>query len=804
MTQTDALHSSFYAPVKKLSATHVYRSCKLKSLKTKNQTTAKLVPINEIVGQERAQQAVEFAMGMEEKGYNIFAIGQNGLGKRTMMLRYLNQLKSHRELFDWCYVSNFDEPRSPKVLKLDIGLANEFKEDIEKLVLRLVKALPLSFENEMYFKRSDQLKKQLADQQDEELSKITKEAEKQNIQLVVTPQGDYQLMALNGKEPHTEESFEKLSKKKKEAIEKSIRELETKLRRAVRTFTKWEEEFSDKQQEHNEQTALEVICHFIQPLFDKYKSNEEVSQHLVAMQKDMVTNVDLFIEQSEDQLGLAYATLEKKMPRRYQVNVLVQQQSEHFPIKVEESPSYHSLFGYVENATFKGTVFTDFSLIRAGSLHKANGGVLMIDAMKVLERPYVWDGLKRALRARKLDLSSLEREVTLSGTISIEPEAIPLDVKIIMFGDHQTYSLLQHYDPDFKELFRVTADFETSMPRTETSEQQYARFIASIIHDNGMLHCDKSAIERVIEYSSRRADDQNKLSLYSADIANLLRETNFVAKNLNAKKISAEHVKQALDNQEHRVSKLQDMMKEDVESGRTLLQVSGAAIGQINALTVISTGEHRFGLPSRITANTAYGEGEVLDVEHKVKLGGQIHTKGVLILTSYLASILGKSAEIPLTTYLTFEQSYAGVDGDSASLAEYCAVLSAISEVPLRQDIAITGSMDQFGVAQPIGGVNEKIEGFFDVCMTKGFSEQQGVIIPQSNVDNLMLRADIVEAVKRKQFHIWAISHVSQAIKLLTGKGAGEPNNNGFTKGSVYEAAYYKLSKLRESEVENC
>ncbi|RLV59130.1 ATP-binding protein [Parashewanella curva] len=800
MTQTDALHSSFYAPVKKLSASHVYRFSKLKSLKTKNQTTANLVPINEIVGQERAQQAVEFAMGMEEKGYNIFAIGQNGLGKRTMMLRYLNQLQSNRELFDWCYVSNFDEPRSPKVLKLDIGHANEFKEDIEKLVLRLVKALPLSFENEMYFKRSDQLKKQLADQQDEELSKLTKEAEKQNIQLVVTQQGDYQLMALNGKEPHTEESFEKLSKKKKEAIEKSIRELETKLRQAVRTFTKWEEEFSDKQQEHNEQTALEVICHFIQPLLDKYKSNDEVSHHLVAMQKDMVTNVDLFIEQSEDQLGLAYATLEKKMPRRYQVNVIVQQQDEHFPIQVEESPSYHSLFGYVENATFKGTVFTDFSLIRAGSLHKANGGVLMIDAMKVLERPYVWDGLKRALRARKLDLSSLEREVSLSGSISIEPESIPLDVKIIMFGDHQTYHLLQHYDPDFKELFRVTADFETHMPRTEESEQHYARFIASIVHDNGMLHCDKSAIERVIEYSSRRADDQNKLSLYSADIANLLRETNFVAKNDNAKKISASHVQKALDNQEHRVSKLKDIMQEDVDKGRTLLQVQGSAIGQINALTVISTGEHRFGLPSRITANTAYGEGEVLDVEHKVKLGGQIHSKGVLILTSYLASMLGKSAEIPLTTYLTFEQSYSGVDGDSASLAEYCAVLSAISEVPLRQDIAITGSMDQFGVAQPIGGVNEKIEGFFNVCMAKGFSKQQGVIIPQSNVDNLMLREDIVEAIKRKQFHIWAISHVSQAIKLLTGKAAGEQTTTGYTKDSVYNSAYNKLECLRGNE----
>ncbi|MCL1079152.1 ATP-binding protein [Parashewanella spongiae] len=797
MITSDISLLSSISPVKKLTKQDVYRPCQLPCFTSGCLSTDDLQPINDIVGQTRAQKAVEFAMGIKEKGYNIYAIGQNGLGKRTMMLRYLTRLQSERELFDWCYVGNFDDTRSPKVLKLPRGQAVTFKQNIEKLVLRLVKALPLAFDNEMYFNRADQLKKQLSQQQEAALEELTKEAKAKNVKLLMTAQGDYQLIAVNGEEPHTEESYEALPADEKKAIEKIVAGFETRLRQIVRTFTKWEQEYSDKQQEHDDQTAKEVLSQFIKPLLRKYKKDIDVSEHLKAMQKDMIANVDIFLEQSEEQLGLAYATLDKKMPRRYLVNVLVNQKDTHFPIQVEESPSYHSLFGYIENATFKGTVFTDFSLIRAGSLHQANGGVLLIDATKVLERPYVWDGLKRALRSRQLDLNSLEREVSLSGTISMNPEPIPLNVKIIMFGDHQTYQLLQHYDPDFSELFRVTADFETSMPRTDTSEEHYARFISSIVHDNELLPCDNSAIARVVEYSSRQAEDQNKLSLYSADIANLLRETSFVARSQHVDMITANHVQQALDNQQHRVNKLQDSLLDDFKLGRTLMQVTGKVVGQVNALTVLSTAEYRFGLPSRITANTALGKGEVLDVEHKVKLGGQIHTKGVLILTSYLASMLGKSAEIPLTTYLTFEQSYSGVDGDSASMAEYCAILSAISKIPLKQSIAITGSMDQFGVAQPIGGVNEKIEGFYDVCSIKGRHDEQGVIIPAANIENLMIRSDIAEAIHNGKFHIWAISHINQAIELLAEKASGVSKGQSFTKNSVYQSAHLKLQKLR-------
>ncbi|GGI72019.1 Lon protease family protein [Shewanella gelidii] len=793
-------------PVKPLASENLYQAATLEQLEAKCSSTKHLIPLDDIVGQERAQHAVEFAMSIKEKGYNIYAIGRNGLGKRTMMLRYLNRHEPPHNgtvLYDWCYVVDFEQTRSPKVLRLPAGTANGFKKDIEKLMRRLVKAFPLAFENEMYYTRAEKLKTQLAVRQETVLQELTDEAKSKGISLNLNTQGEYQLFALNGEEPHTDETFSALSQEERKAFETHIGEIEVKLRSTVRQLTEWEEEFSTKQQKHDEEVAEEVLTHFIQPVIEKYHHDKDVRLHLKAMQKDILDNLDIFIGDSEEQLALSYAALDKKMPRRYQVNVLVCQQDDKFPIVVEESPNYHTLFGYVENATYRGTVFTDFSLIRPGSLHKANGGVLLMDAVKVLEQPYVWDGIKRSLRSRNLNLSSLEREVSLSGTISLDPEPIPLDVKIVLFGDHETYRLLEHYDPEFTELFRVTAEFENTMVRTPESEVHYAQFIASIVHDNNMLHCDRKAIGRIIEYSSRRADDQNKLSLHSADIANLLRETNYCARSAKATMIRTSHVEQALMHQEHRLSRGKDTVMQSFMNGTTLIDVQGKAIGQINALSVLASGDYHFGAPSRITATAAYGKGEVFDIERQVELGGSIHSKGVMILTAYLKSVLAKSAPIPLSSYLTFEQSYGGVDGDSASMAELCAILSAFSQVPLRQDIGITGSMNQFGESQPIGGVNEKIEGFFDVCAIKGFKKGQGVIIPKSNVHNLMLRQEVVAAVKRGWFNIWAIEHVSEAMELLTGKEMGDwHEQGGYPEASLLGIAYRRVIQLNQKHKE--
>lgn len=796
------------SPLSPLSSDQLYRSSELSGLEADCKSTKHLTPLDEIVGQERAQQAVEFAMSMPDKGYNIYALGRNGLGKHTMVMRYLNRYEPNgrgHTLHDWCYVINFDESRVPKVLKLSSGSGIEFKKDVEKFIIKLTKALPLAFDNEMYYSSAEKLKSQLSNRQESALKGLTKEAKDASISLTITAQGSYELLAMKGEEAHTDETFKALSKKQQDVLETSIVELESKLRVIIRQFTVWEEEYSDKQQKQDEQVAEDVLTHLMTKLKEKYSGIPAVKSYLGAMHKDILDNLDLFLEDNEEQLALSYASLDKKMPRRYQVNVLVNQDDDKMPIIVEESPNYHSIFGYIENATFKGTIFSDFSLIRSGSLHKANGGVLMIDAAKVLEQPYVWDGLKRALRSRKLSLSSLEREVTLSGTISLDPEAIPLDVKIILFGDYQTYQLLQHYDPEFSELFRVTADFEDVMPRTEKSEALYAKFISSIVHDNKMLHCDRNAIKRIIEFSSRQADDQNKLSLHSADIANLLRESNYCARAVNANMIRASHVEQALHNHEMRVCRVKDHVMESFITGTTLISTQDHVVGQVNALSVIATSDHQFGAPNRITATTAFGEGKVFDIERKVDLGGSLHSKGVMILSAYLASLLGKTAKIPLTTHITFEQSYGGVDGDSATMAELCAIVSSFSNQAIRQDVAITGSMNQFGEAQPIGGVNEKIEGFFDVCTIKGRTNTQGVIIPKTNVQNLMLRSDIVEAVKKGKFNIWAIDHVSQAIELLTGIESGinldrqSKQLDEHPADSVLGLAQARLSELRKT-----
>lgn len=773
-----------------LPLTHkqIYRSANLDENTCKS--TKYITPIDEIVGQDRAQQAVEFAMSIPDRGYNIYAVGQNGLGKRTMVLRYLKRHKPvGNGVCDWCYVTNFDDTRSPKILQLPVGSGLSFKKEIEKITLKFVKAIPLAFDNELYYSRTGILKNQLVDKQESLLESLTKEAKSKGISLAVTTQGEYQFIAMNGEELHTEDSFDALDRQEQRQLESIIDELEIKLRSLVRQLTEWEDKYSDKIEKLNQEVVSQVLSVNFEVIKVKYQDSKVITQHLKDMEKDILENFDVFIQEGNEDAELAYASLEKKLPRRYQINLIVSQKTEQFPLIVEESPSYHNLFGYIENATFKGTVFTDFSLIRPGSLHKANGGVLLMDAVKVLERPYVWDGLKRALRSQNLNLSSLEREVTLSGTVSLEPEPIPLNVKIILFGDYQTYQLLQHYDSEFSELFKVTADFEDDMPRTDASEFHYAQFISSIVNDGNMLQCDKRAIERIIEYSSRQTGDQNRLSLHSADISNLLKETNYIARAANSNMIRLKHVELALSNKEHRVNRVQDGVMQSFVNGTTLMETEGRVVGQVNALSVLSTSNHQFGMPNRITATTSFGKGEVFDIERKVELGGSIHSKGVLILSAYLASLFGSEKTIPLKTCLAFEQSYGGVDGDSASMAEFCSIISAFSGKGIRQDIAITGSMNQFGEAQPIGGVNEKIEGFYQVCKIKGLKSSQGVIIPESNVQNLMLNTEVTQAIEKGTFAIWPVKRVSEAIELLIGEIINTESNDG-----VYDIIRSKLS----------
>jgi len=787
--------------LKSLSLNQLYKACVLKDLPFK--TTRQLEPLAEIVGQNRAQAAVRFALAMPHGGYNVYAVGRNGLGKRTMMLRYLeHHVDTENQSHDWCYVANFEEPRIPRVLQLPAGKGTELKQDMEKLMGRLMKMIPQTFDSDSFLERAEQLKNGYAKKQEDELEKVAAQAKRKKVSLNITTPGGYRLVAMNGEEPHTAESFQALTEAQRDKFENDINKLEKKLRQALRKLADWEQEYAESQQALNEETLESISGHQIDELIEKYRDMPEVVSYFEEVRKDLSESLEIFLEDNEEQAAIAYASLDKKMPRRYLVNVLVHQKTDEVPVVVEDNPTYHNLFGYVESVTFKGSVFTDFSLIRPGSIHRANGGYLLMDAIKVLEQPFVWDGLKRALRSKSIQINSLERELTLSGTISLEPEAIPLDVKIVLFGDRETWMLLQEYDPEFAELFRVTADFENEMMRTDESQLLYAKFIASLVNEKKLLHCSNKAVARVIEHSSRMAEHQDRLSLHAADIANLLRESDYWARQAGAKLIQNSHVDQALESAQYRSSRIRDQFYDSIRDGTTLVSTTGTCVGQVNALSVLSTGGFEFGLSNRITATCYYGDGGVMDIERDVKLGGNIHSKGVMILSSWLSAHFAVTDPMHLSASLTFEQNYGEVDGDSASLAELCALVSALSGLPVRQDLAITGSVNQFGEVQPIGGVNEKVEGFFSTCRLTGeLTGTQGVIVPSTNVQNLMLEQEVVQAVRNGQFAVHAVSRAEEAITLLLGKPAGKADDKGrYPKQSVFGIIQQRLEKMREHE----
>jgi len=787
--------------LKSLSLNQLYKACVLKDLPFK--TTRQLEPLAEIVGQNRAQAAVRFALAMPHGGYNVYAVGRNGLGKRTMMLRYLeHHVDTENQSHDWCYVANFEEPRIPRVLQLPAGKGTELKQDMEKLMGRLMKMIPQTFDSDSFLERAEQLKNGYAKKQEDELEKVAAQAKRKKVSLNITTPGGYRLVAMNGEEPHTAESFQALTEAQRDKFENDINKLEKKLRQALRKLADWEQEYAESQQALNEETLESISGHQIDELIEKYRDMPEVVSYFEEVRKDLSESLEIFLEDNEEQAAIAYASLDKKMPRRYLVNVLVHQKTDEVPVVVEDNPTYHNLFGYVESVTFKGSVFTDFSLIRPGSIHRANGGYLLMDAIKVLEQPFVWDGLKRALRSKSIQINSLERELTLSGTISLEPEAIPLDVKIVLFGDRETWMLLQEYDPEFAELFRVTADFENEMMRTDESQLLYAKFIASLVNEKKLLHCSNKAVARVIEHSSRMAEHQDRLSLHAADIANLLRESDYWARQAGAKLIQNSHVDQALESAQYRSSRIRDQFYDSIRDGTTLVSTTGTCVGQVNALSVLSTGGFEFGLSNRITATCYYGDGGVMDIERDVKLGGNIHSKGVMILSSWLSAHFAVTDPMHLSASLTFEQNYGEVDGDSASLAELCALVSALSGLPVRQDLAITGSVNQFGEVQPIGGVNEKVEGFFSTCRLTGeLTGTQGVIVPSTNVQNLMLEQEVVQAVRNGQFAVHSVSRAEEAITLLLGKPAGKADDKGrYPKQSVFGIIQQRLEKMREHE----
>ncbi len=771
------------------------------------QSTAELAPLEEIIGQQRAVSSIQFGIGIQHEGYNLYALGPNGTGKFTAVSQFLHQAAAHKPTpSDWCYVNNFDDPHKPHALQLPAGTANTFRDDMTQLVEALQSTIPGAFSSDEYQAQQRTIEEEFNERQVQALETLRKIALEHEIALIRTPAG-FAFAPLQKGEVIKPDEFMALPPEKQKAIESQINTLQESLQRIMEQIPQWQRETQARLNKLNEEVARYAITPLLAEMRQKYEENTAVLHYLDTVEADLIKNFSQFLDKEENQLasamGLTTTTSPRKTFTRYQVNVIVDNsQTNGAPVIFEDKPTYLNIVGRIEHVSQMGNLLTDFSLIKPGALHHANGGYLIVHARKLLTEPYAYEGLKQSLRARQIRIESLGQQYSLISTVSLEPEPIPLEVKVVLLGERQLYYLLVAYDPDFVELFKVAADFEDEMPRDTESNLAYARLICGLAHKEKLLHFDKTAVSRVIEHSARLAGDAERLTTHMQSVSDLLREADFWARQQNRDMVTLPDVEQALEAQLYRVGRIRERMQEAILRENILIDTTGSKVGQINGLAVYSLGQHNsFGKPSRITARVRLGKGEVIDIERQVEMGGPIHTKGVLILAGFLAARYAAERPFTLSATIVFEQSYSGVDGDSASSAELYALLSALAELPIKQSFAVTGSVNQHGEIQTIGGVNEKIEGFFDLCQARGLTGEQGVLIPQANTKHLMLRQDVVEAAAAGKFHIYPIRTIDEGIELLTGTPAGTPDAHGeYPENSVNGRVVSRLESFRKTQ----
>jgi lon-related putative ATP-dependent protease len=791
--------------VKELETTALYHRADPSQFGFK--TTDDLQDLTEIVGQPRAAEAIKFGVGIESRGYNVFALGPAGTGKRTIVRQSFEERASRGPVpDDWCYVNNFVETHKPKAMRLPAGQGRAFRDDMDRLVGGLTTALSAAFESEEYQSRRQAIGQAFQEHQSEVFGQIQEKAQQRNITLLRTPAGLVFAPVRDG-EVLSAEEVQKLSEQERKELEANVEELQAELQKIVQQVPTWQHETQEKIEALNREMASFAVGGLIDELRGKYGDFSEIVEHLDAVQKDIVENAQNLLgsEQEENvpaifRSAAGEAGMGSPLLRRYRVNLLVDHsESEGAPVVYEDNPTFENLVGRVEHRAQLGALLTDFNLIKAGALHRANGGYLILDARKLLLQPYAWEGLKRALQSGQLRIESVGQMLSLISTVSLEPEMIPLEVKVALYGEPMLYYLLYQMDPDFAELFKVEADFEGQMDRSDDNQKLYARLIGTIARREELRPFDATAVARVIERSSRLLGDAEKLSIQMRDIADLLREASYWAGESGKAVVSAADVQKAIDAEIYRADRLRERVQETIHRNIVLIDTEGKRVGQVNGLSVMQLGNFAFGRPSRITARVRMGKGDVVDIEREVELGGPLHSKGVLILSGFLGARYAQDVPLALSASLVFEQSYGGVDGDSASSAELYTLLSAIAEVPIKQSLAVTGSVNQHGIVQPIGGVNEKIEGFFDVCKGRQLTGEQGVLIPASNVKHLMLRQDVVDAVEAGQFHVYPVETVDEGIGILTGLPAGERDHEGnYPEGSINYLVEKRLRELAE------
>ena len=740
----------------------------------------------ELIGQERAVEALNFALRMRGKGYNVYALGASGSGRHDMVEDLLRRkAESKPTPADWCYVNNFDDPQRPRCLQVPPGRGAGFSSSMKQLVEELRIAIPAAFDRDEYRARRDALEQQLRQRQEQAFGGLQQRAQGKNIALLRTPMG-LALAPMRDGKVMPPDAFSELPESERDGIQHEIEGIQVELEETMRQVPLWEREHRDGLQALSRETAAFAIAHLIEELHQAYSDLPAVADYLDAVERDVKENADDFLPTAtvprEDAPvpGPIVRDIEDAKFRRYRVNLIIDNSAQHgAPVVYEDNPTHQTLVGRVEHLARFGALVTDFNLLVAGALHRANGGYLVLDAQKLLTGNFGWASLKRALNSGQIRIETLEQMLSVASTVSLAPEPIPLNLKVVLVGPPTLYYLLSSNDEEFGDLFKIAADFEDRVERTPETTLLYARLICAITRRQQLRPFDRDAVGRVIEQAARLAGNADKLTTSVRAFVDLLREADQFAADAGKETVGEAEVQATIDAQFHRGDRVYRRLQEEIGRKTIRIETDGEQVGQINGLSVISLANLAFGTPSRITARVRLGRGEVVDIEREVELGGPLHSKGVLILSGFLGGRFGGSRPLSLNASLVFEQSYGGVDGDSASAAELFALLSALAEVPIKQCFAVTGSVDQRGQIQAIGGVNEKIEGFFDACRITGFTGSQGVIIPASNVKHLMLRHDVVAATAEGQFAIYPIDAVDQGLELLTGVPAGVPNADG-------------------------
>lgn len=792
---------------KSLPPEKLYTPCPIDRFSFK--TTNDIETLSTMIGQDRAVAAVRFSIGMKGDGYNLFALGPEGVGKASLIRQNLKEAAAARPVpGDWCYVNNFVDPQKPIALQTKAGRSRELRHDMEQLVSELKISIPAAFENDEYRNRKNAIEKDFGELRGKTFKKLQKKAKLNSIVIIQTPLGLTVAPELNDEIVGTKE-FNQLPKKERAKKTNDLEEIRNKLEAFLRDSPKLEKKLRQKIRELNREVTAFAVDHLIEDLKEKWAEEEGVLRFLPSVREDILENTDEFLMPEGEQNKIPGPSIfslnqrisgEQSSSRRYGVNILVDNAGlkNGAPIIEEDHPTQPNLVGRIEHTSQFGTLVTDFNLILAGALHRANGGYLVMDARRLLTQPFAWETLMRELRAGKISIESPYESLGFASALSLQPEPIPLDVKVILTGEPIIYYLLSRFDPDFRELFKVAADFNTEMDRDEDAAMLYARLIASDVINEGLLPLNRKAVARVIEYGARLAGDSEKLTVHMASVVSLVREASFWAGNDNKKTVDVKHVDQAVDAKIFRSDRIREYIQDEINNGTLLIETEGLRTGQINGLSVIQLDDFSFGRPSRISCTVRIGKGDVVDIDRQVELGGPLHAKGVMILSSFLGTRYARETPLSLTASLVFEQSYGGVEGDSASSAELYALLSALSEIPIKQSFAVTGSVDQIGRIQAVGGVNEKIEGFFDICKARGLDGTQGVLIPEANVRHLMLRRDVVKAVKQGDFHIHAISTIDEGMEILTGVAAGkwDEQMGMYTLGSVNQMVETQLKNF--------